>query len=166
MVEELLEQPGAAYDPLLYEFTSDIVNDQAAEIERMNALLGSLSSDPRAGLAPGFEDAGEAILNMKLLAAMRKPAGFFDPKNPLEAPAEPAPDEDETEEEKKKKENQPKVPVNGDTRTPMMSFSNTDMAFAGNVLVAGNYHGFNVYEIQDDGCTKANRVDRLSWRTG
>ena len=146
MVEELLEQPGAAYDPLLFEFTSDIVNDQAAEIERMNALLGSLSTDPRASLLPGFDDAGEAILNMKLISAMRKPAGFFDPANPLEAPAEAAPGDDEEEED-----NAPIVPLDGETRSPMLSFANTDMAFAGDVLVAGNYHGFNVYRLQDNG---------------
>ncbi len=145
MVEELLEQPGAAYDPILYEFTSDIVNDQAAEIERMNALLGSLSTDPRASLSPGFEDAGEAIWNMELLAAMRKPAGFFDPANPLEAPAKAVSDDDDDE------DNAPKVPVDGETRSPMLSFANTDMAFAGDVLVAGNYHGFNVYQLQDNG---------------
>jgi len=144
MVEELLEQPGAAYDPMLYEFTSDIVNDQAAEIERMNSLLGSLSTDPRASLSPGFEDAGEAILNMKLTSAMRKPAGFFDPANLLEAPAEPASDDEE-------EDNAPKVPLDGETRSPMLSFANTDMAFAGDVLVAGNYHGFNVYQLQGNG---------------
>ena len=33
----------------------------------------------------------------------------------------------------------------------MLSFSNTDMAFADDVLVAGNYHGFNIYRLQDDG---------------
>jgi len=52
MVEELMEQPGAAYDPVLFEFTTDITNDQTAEIERMNALLVSLSDDARA-VAPG-----------------------------------------------------------------------------------------------------------------
>ena len=50
MVEELLEQPGSAYDPVLFEFTTDVTNDQTAEIERMNALLVSLSTDARAGL--------------------------------------------------------------------------------------------------------------------
>ena len=53
MVEELLEQPGSAYDPVLFEFTTDITNSQTAEIERMNSLLVGLSSDPRAGLAAG-----------------------------------------------------------------------------------------------------------------
>ncbi len=159
MVEELLEQPGAAYDPVLFEFTSDIVNDQTAEIERMNALLGSLSTDPRATLSAGFENAGQAMSNMKLVSAQRKPAGFFDPANPLEAPTKKADakdqdDEDQAdgkEQDQEDENNKPIVPKRGETRSPMLSFSNTDMAFAGDVLVAGNYHGFNVYQLQDNG---------------
>jgi uncharacterized protein (DUF305 family) len=51
MVEKLLEQPGSAFDPVLYEFTTSITNDQSTEIERMNALLVTLSDRParRAG---------------------------------------------------------------------------------------------------------------------
>ena len=33
----------------------------------------------------------------------------------------------------------------------ILSFANTDMAFRDNVLVAGNYHGFNIYEIDHMG---------------
>jgi uncharacterized protein (DUF305 family) len=94
MVEELLEQPGSAYEPVLFQFTTDITNDQTAEIERMNALLVSLSADPRAGLAPGFEDAGEAINNLRLVASLRKPPGFFDPENPAELQPEVPPKDD------------------------------------------------------------------------
>src|SRR5690606_29858217 len=39
MVEDLLEQPGSAYDPVLLQFTTDVTNGQTNEIERMNALL-------------------------------------------------------------------------------------------------------------------------------
>ena len=155
MVEELLEQPGSAYDPVLFEFTNDITNDQTAEIERMNALLVSLSADPRAGLSAGLNDAGQAILNLELLASLPKPAGFVDPRNPAELPpsrlqkAEESPGAErvaaaggEDAEDEKKEE---------DERSPLLSFSNTDMAFAGDVLVAGSYHGFNVYRLADDG---------------
>ena len=86
MVEELLEQPGSAYDPVLFEFTTDITNDQTAEIEQMNALLVRLSDDPRAALAAGFDDAGQALLNLELVASLPKPPGFFDPRNPAELP--------------------------------------------------------------------------------
>jgi uncharacterized protein (DUF305 family) len=146
MVEKLLEQPGAAYDPVLYDFTSDIVNDQTVEIERMNALLVGLSTDPRAGLAPGFSDAGEAIWNMALVASLPKPDGFVDPDNPGEAPAQALADENE-----KADEEQPKPTESSDRRSPMLSFSSTDMAFSGNVLVTGNYHGFNIYQLDEAG---------------
>lgn len=42
MVRALLAQPGAARQPQLYEFASDIDADQRAEIARMRALLASL----------------------------------------------------------------------------------------------------------------------------
>ena len=148
MVEELLEQPGAAYDPVLFEFTGDITNDQTAEIERMNALLVSLSDDPRAGLKPGLTDAGVAIWNMELVASLPKPPGFVDPRNPAGVPPEKPEQDDEDKDDKDDKD----VPAGlRESRRPMLSFSNTDMAFAGDVLVAGNYHGFNVYRLGEDG---------------
>ena len=36
----------------------------------------------------------------------------------------------------------------------MLSFSNTDMAFSGNVMVAGSYHGFNIYNLDNQGHAK------------
>ncbi len=157
MVDELLEQPGSAYDPTLFEFTSDVTNDQTAEIERMHELLLGLSDDPRAGLQAGFRDAGEAILNMRLVASVGKPPGFFDPANPAGLPAKRfMVDEDDDEEavsageegeegaEEEKKNNE-------DKRFPLLSFANTDIAFREDVMVAGSYHGFNVYQLTDDG---------------
>ena len=84
MVETLHRSPGTAYEPTVFEFTNEVVTDQNAEIGRMNALLAMLSNDPRATLAAGFRDAGEAISNMRLVAAMPKAAGFFDPDNPAQ----------------------------------------------------------------------------------
>jgi len=158
MVEELLEQPGAAYDPVLFEFVNDVTNSQSTEIERMNVLLVGLSSDPRAGLAAGFRDAGQAIWNLELVASLPRPQGFFDPENPGELPAlrlhpetpepvaersadEPGGDGEETVAEDEEEYD----------RYPLLSFANTDMAFAGDVLVAGSYHGFNVYRLQENG---------------
>ena len=97
MVEELRKQPGSTYDPLLNEFASDATNDQAVEIERMNALLIGLSSDPRAGLKAGLYDAGEAILNLQLVVSQPKPLGFFDPANPEERGAIDPKDENNEE---------------------------------------------------------------------
>ena len=84
MVDHLRKQRGSAYDPILNEFASDVVNDQSVEIERMNYLLVSLSDDPRAGLAAGLYDADEAIMNLELIASLKKPVGFFDPATPSE----------------------------------------------------------------------------------
>ena len=144
MVEELLEQPGSAYDPVLFEFTNDITNDQEAEIERMNALLVSLSDDPRADLAPGFEDAGQAISNLELVVSLPKPPGFFDPDNPAGLPPEDVEDEEEDEDSDDEDSDD-------DDRSPLLSFANTDMAFTGDVMIAGNYHGFNIYRLADGG---------------
>jgi uncharacterized protein (DUF305 family) len=142
MVEELLEQPGSAYDPVLFEFTTDVTNEQNAEIGRMNALLVGLSTDPRAALAAGFEDAGQAVLNLELIASLPKPAGFFDPTNPAGLPPERLlPEADEAEEGEDDE----------GSRAPLLSFANTDMAFAGDVMVAGNYHGFNIYRLAEGG---------------
>jgi len=149
MVENLLELPGSAYDPVLFEFTSDITNDQTAEIERMNALLVSLSSDPRAGLAAGIDDAGQAILNLELVASLPRPAGFFDPQNPGELPSKPLPDDAEGAVEDAAEDDG--IGEDDDGRYPLLSFSNTDMAFAGDVMAAGSYHGFNIYRLQEDG---------------
>ncbi len=148
MVDELREQPGSAFDPVLFEFTNDIVNDQSVEIERMNALLVGLSDDPRAGLSAGFDDAGEAILNLRLVASLPRPAGFFDPENPAALPPE-LPEEDEQDEAPAEDEEEEVTPTTPQERSPLLSFANTDMAFFDDVLVAGSYHGFNIYRLAD-----------------
>ena len=163
MVDELLESDGSAQDPVLYEFTTDIVNDQEAEIERMTAMLAGFSPDPRVGLAAGFRDAGEAISNLELVAALPKPDGFFDPEHPA---GRPIPRDDEDEDGQEDDDGAPEDAGDeaaadgeegdkkdggrendGKPRPSLLSFSNTDMAFTDDVLVAGNYHGFNVYDI-------------------
>ena len=153
MVEELREQPGSTYDPLLNEFTSDVTNDQAVEIERMNALLIGLSNDPRAGLKAGLYDAGEAIMNMQLLVAQRKPLGFYDPANPEERGVDKPKDKQDEEAENEDKEQSIEKAAE-DRRYPMLSFSQTDMAFRDDLLVTGSYHGFNMYRIDEKGLPK------------
>ena len=144
MVKELRKFPGSTYDPILNEFVSDLVNDQGVEIERMNRIAVSLSDDPRAGLTAGLFIADEAILNMEIIASLRKPAGFFDPNNPATKGSEKTADIDDDKEKTVEE-------LSRSLRSPMLSFSNTDMAFRDNLLVAGSYHGFNMYEIGDDG---------------
>jgi len=166
MVKTLLEQPGSAFDPVLFEFTTSITNDQSTEIERMNALLITLSTDPRAGLAAGFDNAGEAILNLGKIASLPRPQGFFDPANPAELALKPPAAKEEkngktpageTEAadaeaaDAKAADAEADKPQGDDERYPLLSFSNTDMAFSGDVLVTGSYHGFNVYRLGASG---------------
>ena len=142
MVKDLKKFSGAAYDPILNEFVSDLVNDQGVEIERMNTIAVGLSDDPRSGLAHGLYTADEAILNLELIASLRKPTGFYDPTNPTGKGSE-----DLTEDN----EGKTTAEISRSLRSPMLSFSNTDMAFRDDLLVAGSYHGFNMYKIDSDG---------------
>ena len=173
MVENLLDQPGSAQDPVLFAFTSDVTSDQDSEIERMTAMLRGFSPDPRGNLSAGFDDAGQASLNMQLIAALPKPDGFFDPDNPQGLPMnrEPNPDsaeevqepdaaeadaEDDASTEEAAAAAVAETPPADDDddeqsepRSGLMNFTNSDLAFAGNVLIAGNYHGFNAYDLSD-----------------
>lgn len=139
MVDHLLSQRGSAYDPVLFDFVNDVRGEQRAEIRRMNTLLSGLSEDPRNGLAAGFRDAEEAISNLVHLASLPKPTGFFDAENPAGLPPEIPSDATDEDIERRF----------GD-RSPFLSFSNTDMAFAGDLMAAGNYHGINMYDITGD----------------
>ena len=169
MVDNLLDQQGAAQEPILYAFTSDVTSDQSAEIDRMDLMLAGFSPDPRVNLSPGFRDAGEAALNMQLVASLPKPDGFFDPDNPSGLPNRAAsedalqPDEeqeDSTEEEVSSEDvtsglaetpadEEEEEDENADPRPSLLEFSNTDLLFSGTNLVAGNYHGFNTYDLSN-----------------
>ena len=146
MTKELLDQPGSAYDPVLENFTSEVTTEQQAEITKMSAILGQLSADPRAGLKAGFRDAGQAASNLALVASLPKPAGFFDPRNPAGLPPVKPPKEAAA-----KPAGAPAAEAKSDPdfgkRSPLLSFANTDMAFARDLLAVGNYHGFNLYRI-------------------
>ena len=144
MVKELKKYPGSANDPIFNEFVSDLINDQSVEIERMNIIAVNLSDDPRSGLTAGLYFADEAILNMELITSLKKPVGFFDPDNPA-AKGKKDLNEDDKDKIKTTEEKSRSL------RSPILSFSNTDMAFREDLLVAGSYHGFNMYKIQADG---------------
>ena len=157
MVEKLLDADGSAADPVLYRFVGDIDSEQTGEIERMDKLLASLSADPRAGLAAGFDNAGEAIMGLVKVASLRKPAGFFNPDNPSDLRPPVAPAKDKAEAEGAPADSAAPVREEEDSltefaeRTPLLDFANTDMAFFDDVMVAGNYHGFNIYKLGTDG---------------
>ncbi len=188
MVDALFDEDGSAADPVLYRFASDIENEQKGEIERMDKLLAGLSADPRSGLAAGFDNAGEAIMNLTKVATLAKPAGFFNPANPADLRPPAAPKKDKKAEgdkeamgEKAAMDAKPEMMAAKDApkdgakpdmaaadpaaaeatppareeedltefaeRSPLLDFANTDMAFFGDVMVAGSYHGFNIYKL-------------------
>ncbi len=104
------------------------------------------TTDPRANLKPGGPGvkAAEAAWNMELVSNLPKPEGFFEKDRPLgtrpPTPPEPAP-------------GTPRTPPNPNT----LSFTNSDLAFSGNHVVVGNYHGFNTYNIE-----RANRPQLIA----
>ena len=166
MVETLLSQRGTAQDSQLFAFTSDITSDQSMEIDRMDVMLSELSPDPRVNLKAGLNDAGEAALNMVLVATLGKPEGFYDPYAPMGLPT---PREDDPEPESERQDQQPttgsgeNASQNSDGQKPedseeessttsdrpsLLNFGNTDLAFAGELLFVGNYHGFSTYRAE------------------
>ena len=171
MVETLLDEEGTATDPVMFQFVSDLESEQKTEIGRMDKLLATLSTDPRVGLAAGFDNAGEAIMGLVKVASLRKPAGFFNPANPadLRPPVAPKKNAGDKAEAAKPAEaaSASAAPATAgaatppreeeDTlteyaeRSPLLDFANTDMAFFGDVMVAGSYHGFNIYQLGADG---------------
>jgi uncharacterized protein (DUF305 family) len=178
MVEELLDEEGTAADPVLYQFVGDVRGEQRTEIGRMDKLLAKLSTDPRSGLAAGFDNAGEAIMGLTKVATLAKPAGFFNPANPadLRLPVPPKKAKGEDKKAAEAKPGKPRKPAKPARtakaapaaaappareedesltklaeRSPLLDFANTDMAFFGDVMVAGSYHGFNIYELGTDG---------------
>ena len=103
-------------------------------------------NDPRVGLKPGLRDAGEAARNMERIATLPKPEGFFDPKQPGGTPTPP--------------ERDPNLPPPDPNAPPdprfanMLGFANSDLAFSGNHLFMGSFHGFNTYDIERPGKPK------------
>jgi uncharacterized protein (DUF305 family) len=175
MVDELLDKPGAAQESAIFGFTADITADQSAEIDRMAAMLSGLSTDPRVGLGAGLHDAEAASSNVELVASLPKPAGFFSPDAPKGLPVPPEDDgddedqdfdeefaeaaadeaelsEEEAEAAKERAERKKKSAKEAKKRARMaavLNFANSDMAFSGDTLVQGNFHGFNTYDIAD-----------------
>jgi hypothetical protein len=119
------------------------------------------STDPRVGLKAGFHNAGEAARNMEVIASLPKPEGFFDPKTPAGAtiPAERVPNSPTGA----SVEDPPDPNANAAAPTPPRpgapppfdpvaanrpTFANSDLAFSGDMVFVGNYHGFNTYDIE------------------
>ena len=110
-------------------------------------------TDPRYGLKAGVRDAGTASRNIELVASLPKPAGFFDPTAPagLPTPAERTPEEEDAlnridrEHELAGTQPPPRPGANN------LNFANSDLAFQDFRAFVGNFHGFNVYDVESGG---------------
>ena len=110
-------------------------------------------------------------------SVLSKAPGFVDPNNPEEKSKAPAPESDDKTEIESGVETDEEGPYDGlaeeakrkpveaksDQRYPMLSFSNTDMAFIGDTLIAGNYHGFNLYDIANGGLLSSSARSLPRW---
>ena len=99
--------------------------------------------DPRIGLKAGLRDAGTAALNMELVSNMPKPEGFFDPDAPAGSPTPPERAPGTPPEPAPAPGTPPPPPPRGS------GFTNSDLAFFGTHVVVGNYHGFNIYDVEN-----------------
>jgi hypothetical protein len=113
-------------------------------------------TDPRIGLKAGLRDAGKAARHMELISSLPKPEGFFDPKAPAGEPTPPEKDPNKPDDDDAPADEDPKAAgadpkaSGGDARPPnRLSFANSDLAFRGNHLFMGNFHGFNTYDIEN-----------------
>ena len=120
--------------------------------------------DSRVGLKAGLHDAGEAARNMEHVANLPKPDGFFDPT----APAGRALSAGE-----RARPARAGGAGAGDGPPPFdpvasnrLGFANSDLAFSGNHVFVGNFHGFNTYDIERPKQAEARRLRGVSRRTG
>ncbi len=104
-------------------------------------------ADPRVGLKAGVRDAGQAIRNLELVSSLGKPAGFFNPETPLGNVIQP--ERSETPAAAGQLAEAPAQPVYDPKTANRLDFNNTDLAFDGHRMFMGNYHGFNVYDIEE-----------------
>ncbi|WP_291845555.1 hypothetical protein [Maricaulis sp.] len=118
----------------------------------------------RADLAPGLFDAGSVIWNLERTASVPPPDGFFDLDTAMIALSVPAVTADEAgdavtaaddaEEEPPQDDAAVEAAESGEApadeqegRGPgLLSFANSDLAFTGDRVIVGGFHGFNVFD--------------------
>jgi len=110
-------------------------------------------NDPRVGLKAGLRDAGTAARNMELVASLPRPEGFFDPKAPagLPTPPERTRDEEEALDRIDREHEQAGTPPPPRPGANNLNFANSDLAFREFHAFVGNFHGFNIYDIESGG---------------
>jgi len=106
-------------------------------------MTGSDINDPRAQLAPGFLNAGEAAMGLKHVLLVKKPDAFQlgsdnpdDPKVQKTLGLLGVADGS-------------KIPGGPRLVLAQLAFANSDLAFQGNHLFQGNFYGIQIYDISD-----------------
>ena len=107
-------------------------------------MTGSDANDPRAKLAPGLYDAGEAAMGLKHIVLVKKPDAFqlgsSDPDDPkVQKIIGQFGMRDIFE----------KMPKPLQLAIASLSFANSDLAFQGNHVFQGNFYGLNIFDISD-----------------
>ncbi|MDQ2855372.1 MAG: hypothetical protein M3R68_03505, partial [Acidobacteriota bacterium] len=104
---------------------------------------GSDANDPRAKLAPGMYDAGEAAMGIKHLMLLKKPDAFQlgsdDPNSPKVQKALGLLGIGDSS----------KMPKPLQLVLAQLTFANSDLAFQGNHLFQGNFFGVSIYDISN-----------------
>jgi hypothetical protein len=105
-------------------------------------MHGADVNDPRAKLAPGVYDAGEAAVGLRHISLLKKPEAFdmgVDPESPKVAAALKALGVADPSQ----------IPAAQRMGFAGLAFANSDLAFQGNRVFMGNFYGVNVYDIAD-----------------
>jgi hypothetical protein len=112
------------------------------------------TTDPRASLKAGFQDAGQAAKNLQLVAHMPRPQGFFDPSAPAgtatppETPAGSAPATPAAGTAQPAAPEPAPAAAPANARPGGLDFANSDLAFRRADMFIGNFNGFNAYDIE------------------
>ena len=111
-------------------------------------MTGSDVNDPRAKLAPGLYDAGEAAMGIKHLTLVKKPDAFqlgsTNPDDPKVKATLGRLGMADTS----------KIPKPMQLVVAQLAFANSDFAFQGKHLFQGNFYGVNIFDISNPAQTK------------
>jgi hypothetical protein len=111
-------------------------------------MKGSDTNDPRAKLAPGLYNAGQAATGIKHLELVKKPAAFqLGTNNPDDPKVQKMLGQLNTA-------NIAKIPKPMHLVIAQLAFANSDLAFQGNHLFQGNFYGVNIFDISNPAHSK------------